>query len=348
MSDSCKFDAKLVTIRTEHRSTFEKRLAHLRPSLDAVRDVVKRAFEYDTGSLHDPSIDYTQTMYVAGSCAAWLLGRTSDFEHMTVFVTNTPQFPMRCEALGLYFIRQDSDGGSEVISRNEDLESFNDNFFIKYALKRRYCVENGPKINFTWSFNSIEQSLQSFDLRLSASAFRLYDPEYILASECECDYTSDMIRVESPDGTSIFQYPLVFDTDNRYFRRRMDDCGKLNKMLKRRTLPYIDDCAQRRNGRLRHVRVAKNSLMTSKFKRIVKYVVRVASANVDRRETASSSTAESASSLAFYTTADCASCANARYLSRKFADLWKHKTYKPPRGYGYLKCFEEFTQAAGL
>lgn len=222
-------DISKAMIRESDGAEFTRRLNVIEPSLDRVRDLLK--FVMVAPGLSESRV------YLAGGCAAWLLGRTSEFGDIDVFITktNVDCFNSTTSAVAGTIESQTHESAERydifnVLTAADTRQSCANKNGYEYAIDRdsKYGYRSAfrvfdvnPnsfsrfKVQLVFTTANVCDMLRNFDINAIATAMNLYDYSDILMSECECFYESYVRRDHHADQSVTVVYPLVFDSTDR-------------------------------------------------------------------------------------------------------------------------------------
>lgn len=223
-SKSHSADVSKAMIRESDKAEFTRRLNIIKPSLDRVRDLLK--FMAVPG-LSENRVEFEKRVYLAGGCAAWLLGRTSEFGDIDVFITETDvdYFSSTIESPteGVHKSKERYDIFNVLTANTRRLHA---NKEYEYAFDRdsKYGYRSPIKVfdvkpdsfsrfkvQLIFTTTNVYDMLRNFDINAIATAMNLYDYSDILMSECECFYKSYVRQYHYADQF-VTVYPLVFDS----------------------------------------------------------------------------------------------------------------------------------------
>lgn len=292
-----------ANIKKQHWDIFEERVLQIKPLLDRARNII--------WSNNKTSM---KNIYISGGCAAWLTGRTDTFDDITIYLLNRS---LAARTYGKMFKEYMKCKDNLIIHKSvysTPLTIGPINSRMKHVMME-FTYKGTPSLKFRHThldIHDVEKWLSDFS---ALSVFiNLYDLNEIRTAECRCCYESNCIVTQ--DGCvrhSRVVYPLMFDSTNS------NTLPVDNKLKNQDIIMYIDDLEK--NLKEVHERCLKSFFVypTRLFIDPDLYPNRIMS----------------------FCEYSCSKCIDRDKLTKKYVDIWRHKTYAPG-GYGSKIAAQRF------
>lgn len=196
-----------VRVHESYRAEFERRLDTLRESLSFVRDLVDRPYKDQEFRVNH----VRPNVFIAGGCAAWLVGRFDEFDDIDVFLMNlnATRNMERYPQSRVYHTSKSALRCVVTINRSKEQR-------VLHKIQLCFFTDNGSKSTIR------EQSIwKLFDFDVVSTFINLFDTNVIYTTDCDTLYDSRCLVTNNGcvmHGKIV--YPLLMNA--AYFDFMMD------------------------------------------------------------------------------------------------------------------------------